>query len=172
MNDIKLTSQDAENFYNSVYKNLYNDSNYLETHSHLKSKISSVLGQNDVLATKQLEYYPLSMDFFKIANEKKINPEILINYIGVSTELWTAWVDSYNAGNIKTPVTLNKDIIKKMSVFVLKDRVSNYIADNQIDIATVNKDEIINNVINEEKKYKTGNIQNTKPESKVKKIKP
>lgn len=172
MNDIKLTVQDAENFYDSVYKNLYNDINYLNANSNLKSKINNVLSQNDVLATKQLEYYPLSMDFFKIANDKKINPEVLINYIGVNTELWTAWVDSYNAGNIKTPLTLKKESIYKMAGFVLKDRVSNYIADNQIDLSTINKDKIINNVINEEKKYKTGDIQPQKPESRVKKIKP
>lgn len=170
MTDFKFTQDDAEFFYNSLYKGLYKNEGYQENNSSLKSQINEISSNNNPLGIKQLNYYPLAVDFFQIGIEKKISGEILLKYLGITAETWSAWVSSYNKGNIQTPVTLNNETINKMSVFCLKEAFNNYISNNDINIVNTTKEEIIKSVIEEEKKYKTLTNEQNKP--RIKKIKP
>lgn len=170
MSNLKFTTTDAETFYTELYKGLYKEENYIEKNFNKKSEIELIVNSNNPLALKQVEYYPLAMDFFEIAKEKKLNAEVLLGYLGMTAETWSIWVDSYKSGAIQTPITLNKDSINKMAVFSLKHHFNNYVLDKGIEATELNKSDIIKDLIVVERHNKIGLSHETKP--KIKKIKP
>lgn len=173
MNEVKIKRSEGINFFENVYKNLYLEDYYKDENIQLKSEISNIVNDGDRFGVRQLEYYPLAMEFFEIAKNKKISPESLVKYLGVDSEIWSSWVSSYNKGNIKTPVSFQNEIIYKMSSFVLKDKVQNYLSEHN-----KSEENIISIVIEIEKNKKRGifdindNLKNIEKPLIKNKIKP
>lgn len=163
MNELKIKRSEGINFFENVYKNLYSENYYKEENIQLKSDIDKIINENDRFGLRQLEYYPLAMDFFEIAKSKKISAESLVKYLGVDSEIWSAWVSSYNKGNIKTPVSFQNEVIYKMSSFVLKDKVQDYLNNNK------EEENIISKVIEIEKNKKRGLLETNNNLDKIEK---
>lgn len=128
---IRITMEDAKNFYDKVYK-----ASALEKIEQLKDEEQNSL-KNDSLALKQFSYRQLAEDFLVVTKERLISNEEVLKYLSMGNETWNIWRSSVALGANKsvhtTPVTFKTETVLKMSAMVLKDIVSKYMLANGLD---------------------------------------
>lgn len=135
---IKITMEDSKKFYDEVYKSTAND----VIDSLTPEEQSSIKG--DTLSLRQNQYRQLAVDFMKVTKDRNIGSDESIKYLGMSSESWNIWRSSVQLGANKkhhvTPITFNNDIIMRMSGMVLKDALSKYMVENNLN--EVSKDDM------------------------------
>ncbi len=127
---IKISMEDAKNFFDNVYK-----SNINERISKLSSDDQVSLNNNS-LALKQFGYRQLADDFLIVSKERNLKLDEKVKYLSLSQDTFLIWTDSmYLNANKKfsyNPVTFNDATVLKMSAMVLKDTISKYIEEKNI----------------------------------------
>jgi hypothetical protein len=152
--ELQDLSKYSSNFYEEIYKDLYKNEIYLKNNSNLKSIIEKIVDMpkaSNQTYIKQLEFYPLAVDFLKAIYNNKHSFEDVARTIDVSNEFLYIWYESFNQGKIVTPVNFKKDTIEKISEIVLNDKLYEYVSKNNIKEEDINIDLIIPIIIKETK---------------------
>ncbi len=152
--ELQDLSKYSSSFYEEIYKDLYKNEFYIKNNSNLKSIVEAIINMpksNNQTYIKQLEFYPLAVDFLKSIYNNKYSFEDIARKIDVSNEFLYIWYESFNKGKVVTPVNFKKDTIEKITEIVLNDKLYEYVSKNNIKEEDINIDLIIPIIIKEAK---------------------
>lgn len=151
--ELKDLNNYSSKFYEDVYKDLYKNELYNKQDQKLYFLVDTITNMpksNNQTYIKQLEFYPLAVEFLKVTYNS-FTLEDLAKKIDVSNEFFYIWYESFNKGNIITPVNFKKETIDKIAEIVLQDRCMFYIQKNNIQEKDLKTDLIVEEVIKEMK---------------------